>query len=61
MFDSATFRWTFVTWSFFSVIMVASAILALACFVLSIFCLLNFGKGLPRYRASSFPCTSDGY
>ncbi|TFY71140.1 hypothetical protein EVG20_g1872 [Dentipellis fragilis] len=49
MFDSTTFRWTFVQWRFFSVIISLSAALALIAFGLGLACRLNFGKGLPRY------------
>ncbi len=50
MFASSLFRWTFVEWRFFSVMASASVFLTLATFVLGIFCLLNFQKGLKRYR-----------
>ena len=51
MFASPTFRWTFVEWRFFSIMMVFSAAFALTVFVLGVICRVNFGKGLPRYRA----------
>jgi hypothetical protein len=50
MFDSKTFRWTFVQWPFFSVVLVLSVVLVTICFVVGILCRLNFGRGLPHYR-----------
>lgn len=50
MFFSTTFRWTFITWSFFSVMACASVFLTVASFVLGVICRYNFGKGLLRYR-----------
>ncbi|KAF8649849.1 hypothetical protein AX16_005612 [Volvariella volvacea WC 439] len=49
MFVSTTFRWTFVTWRFFSVMASASVFLTVSSFILGIVCRLNFGKGLLRY------------
>lgn len=49
MFLSTTFRWSFVTWRFFSVMATASVLLTVTAFVLGIICRFNFGKGLPRY------------
>jgi len=49
LFFSTTFRWTFVTWTFFSVNASASVFLAVVSFILGLVCRLNFGKGLPRY------------
>ncbi|KAF7340022.1 B-block-TFIIIC domain-containing protein [Mycena venus] len=49
MFMSTTFRWTFRTWSFFSIVATASVCLAFMSFVLGVVCRLNFGKGLLRY------------
>ncbi|KAF7978901.1 hypothetical protein HWV62_44415 [Athelia sp. TMB] len=49
MFASTTFRWTFVTWRFFSLISSASALLTLSALVLGLMCRMNFGKGLLRY------------
>lgn len=56
MFFSTTFRWTFVTWRFFSIMAVASILMTLLCLILGVVCRLNFGKGLSRYRrlVSSF-------
>ncbi|KXN81126.1 hypothetical protein AN958_06080 [Leucoagaricus sp. SymC.cos] len=52
MFASTTFRWTFITWSFFSIIATVSVILTVACLILGLICRMNFGKGLPRYLNS---------
>ncbi|KAG5651226.1 hypothetical protein H0H81_009421 [Sphagnurus paluster] len=49
MFFSTTFRWTFVTWKFFSIIFSASVFLTVASLVLGVICRCNFGKGLLRY------------
>ena len=49
MFAAPSFTWTFVQWRFFSLMAVASVLLALATFVLGVICRLNFGKGLSRY------------
>lgn len=50
MFISTTFRWTFITWGFFSIIAVASVLLTVSCLIFGILCRMNFGKGLLRYR-----------
>lgn len=50
MFLSTTFRWTFATWTFFSVMATASVVLTLLSAILGVVCRLNFGKGLARYR-----------
>lgn len=50
MFISTTFRWTFVTWTFFSIMATASVFLTVLSIVLGVVCGLNFGKGLARYR-----------
>jgi hypothetical protein len=55
MFDSTTFRWTFVEWRFFSIIVATSAFLILISFILGLVCRINFGKGLPRYRTFFSP------
>lgn len=52
IFDSTTFRWTFVLWPFFAVMVCVSGVLMLMTFLLGIICRLNFGKGLPRYLHS---------
>ncbi|KAJ7169468.1 hypothetical protein C8R46DRAFT_897285 [Mycena filopes] len=49
MFLSTTFRWTFRTWSFFSIMASMSVFLTLMSFALGVTCRLNFGKGLLRY------------
>jgi uncharacterized membrane protein len=50
MFDSPTFRWTFVQWGFFGAMASVSALLILIAFIVGIMCLLNFDKGLVHYR-----------
>jgi len=50
MFFSTTFRWTFVTWRFFSIMASASVFLTCMCIILGVICRFNFGKGLSRYR-----------
>ncbi|KAF9455016.1 hypothetical protein P691DRAFT_770111 [Macrolepiota fuliginosa MF-IS2] len=52
MFVSTTFRWTFVTWRFFSLMAVASVLLTVTCLILGLLCRMNFGKGLPRYLSA---------
>jgi len=49
MLFSTTFRWTFVTWQFFSVMASASVFLTLVSIILGVVCRYNFGKGLLRY------------
>ncbi|TEB39045.1 hypothetical protein FA13DRAFT_1725010 [Coprinellus micaceus] len=49
MFFSTTFRWTFVTWRFFSVMASASVALTCVAFILGVICRFNFDKGLLRY------------
>jgi len=50
MFFSTTFRWTFVTWRFFSVMASASVFLTVMSLVLGVVCRFNFGKGMLKYR-----------
>lgn len=50
MFFSTTFRWTFKTWIFFSIMATASVFLTFMAVVLGVVCRMNFGKGLARYR-----------
>lgn len=50
MFLSTIFRWTFITWPFFSFMATASVVLTLLSAILGVVCRLNFGKGLARYR-----------
>jgi len=55
MFASTTFRWTFVTWRFFSLVASGSVLLTLMALILGLICRLNFGKGLLRYLAAQEP------
>lgn len=50
MFFSTTFRWTFITWRFFSVMASVSVFLTISCLAMGVLCRFNFGKGLIRYR-----------
>lgn len=50
MFISTTFRWTFITWTFFSIMATASVALTVLSITLGLVCRFNFGKGLARYR-----------
>jgi hypothetical protein len=52
MFFATTFKWTFITWRFFSVMASASVLLTVASLTLGIVCRYNFGKGLSRHRES---------
>ncbi|KDQ30441.1 hypothetical protein PLEOSDRAFT_1062463 [Pleurotus ostreatus PC15] len=61
MFMSNSFRWTFVTWRFFSMMAVASVALTLATFILGVVCRCNFGKGLPRYLNYQEPLPGDDF
>jgi len=49
MFFSTTFRWTFITWRFFSIMASASVLLTVVSLILGVICRYNFGKGLVRY------------
>ncbi|KAH7883858.1 hypothetical protein F5I97DRAFT_2044303 [Phlebopus sp. FC_14] len=60
MFDSTTFRWTYMTWTFFGVITSASVFLSFLSFVLGIICRVNFGKGLARYLNAQTPLPGHG-
>lgn len=53
MFDSMTFRWTYMTWTFFGVMTTVSVFLTMLSLILGIICRFNFGKGLPYYCAWS--------
>jgi len=55
MFISTTFRWTFATWVFFSIMATTSVILTVLSIVLVIICSLNYGKGLARYLNAQQP------
>ncbi|THH21010.1 hypothetical protein EW146_g465 [Bondarzewia mesenterica] len=61
MFDSTTFRWTFVQWRFFSVVISLSIALTLITFVLGIVCWHNFGRGLTRYLNAQEPLPGDDF
>lgn len=52
MFDSDTFRWTYAQWSFFAVIITLGTALIIICFIVGIFCRMNFGRGLSHHRTS---------
>ncbi|KAK0478782.1 hypothetical protein IW261DRAFT_186712 [Armillaria novae-zelandiae] len=49
MFYSQVFRWTFVSWANLACFLVASMLLMVACIILGVICLHNFGKGLSNY------------
>jgi hypothetical protein len=55
MFFSTTFRWTFVTWRFFSIMASASVLLTVLSIILGVICRYNFGKGLTRYLNAQQP------
>jgi len=55
MFDSPTFRWTFVQWGFFGAMASVSALLVLIGLIVGIMCRLNFGKGLVHYLDAEEP------
>lgn len=55
MFDSPTFRWTFVQWGFFGAMASVSALLILIGFIVGIMCYLNFDKGLVHYLNAEEP------
>ena len=57
MFDSITFRWTYMTWPFFAAMTTTSVLLTLFAFILGIMCRINFGRGLPYYCAWSTSVT----
>ncbi|KAI0067923.1 hypothetical protein BV25DRAFT_1876789 [Artomyces pyxidatus] len=61
MFDSTTFRWTFVQWGFFSVVTTVSAILTLLAFLVGLACRMNFDKGLTRYLNAQEPLSGDDF
>ncbi|KIJ68694.1 hypothetical protein HYDPIDRAFT_24949 [Hydnomerulius pinastri MD-312] len=61
MFDSTTFRWTYMTWTFFGVMTSASVFLTLLSFILGIICRINFGKGLPRFLNAQEPLPGDDF
>jgi len=55
MFFSTTFRWTFITWRFFSIMASASVLLTVLSIILGVICHYNFGKGLTRYLNAQQP------
>ncbi|KAG1754990.1 uncharacterized protein EDB91DRAFT_1042772 [Suillus paluster] len=59
MFDSISFRWAYMTWTFFGVMTTASFFLTLVAFILGIICRINFGKGLVRYLNAEEPIPDD--
>ncbi|KAH9065911.1 hypothetical protein EDB87DRAFT_1554553, partial [Lactarius vividus] len=61
MFDSTTFRWTFVQWTFFASMATLSAVLAIIDLIVGIMCRLNFDKGLPNYLNAQEPLTDDSF
>lgn len=50
MFIAPTFRWTYVTWLFFSLMTSIALALTTVTLILGSICRINFGKGLTRYR-----------
>lgn len=61
MFFSTTFRWTFTTWTFFSLMATASVFLTLLAVVLGVICRFNFGKGLARYLNAQQPLEEEDF
>ncbi|KZV74698.1 hypothetical protein PENSPDRAFT_681658 [Peniophora sp. CONT] len=61
MFDSMTFRWTFSQWSFFAVVMSLGVALVIVCFVVGIFCRINFNRGLTHYLSAEEPLPGDDF
>jgi len=61
MFFSTTFRWTFTTWTFFSLMATASVFLTLLSIVLGVMCRFNFGKGLARYLNAQQPLEEEDF
>ncbi|KAH8997468.1 hypothetical protein EDB92DRAFT_2061794 [Lactarius akahatsu] len=61
MFDSTTFRWTFVQWTFFASMATLSAVLAIIDLIVGIMCRLNFDKGLPNYLNAQEPLADDSF
>jgi hypothetical protein len=61
MFKSTSLRWTFVEWTFFSLIYTAGAVLVLTAFILGVWSRVNFGKGLPRYLNAEEPLPGDDF
>jgi hypothetical protein len=61
MFLSFTFRWTFLSWRFFSLMATSSIALTVLSFVLGMVCRMNFGKGLLRYLNAQEPLPGDDF
>ncbi|KAH9968726.1 hypothetical protein BC827DRAFT_276462 [Russula dissimulans] len=61
MFDSETFRWTYVEWGFFGSTVTISALLTLISFIVGIMCRLNFDKGLVHYLKGEEPLREDSF
>ncbi|KAG6866027.1 hypothetical protein C0991_009436 [Blastosporella zonata] len=61
MFFSTTFRWNFVTWTFFSIMATASVLLTVASLILGVICRCNFGKGLLRYLNAQQDLLDDNF
>lgn len=61
MFYSWTFRWEFLTWSFFSVMSSLSVVLSFGALVLGMISFFNFGKGLPRYLEAQEELPGDDF
>ncbi|CDO70217.1 hypothetical protein BN946_scf184942.g17 [Trametes cinnabarina] len=61
MFIAATFRWTYVTWLFFSLMTTAAVLLIVITLILGIICRINFGKGLTRYLNAQEELADDDY
>ncbi|TFK93548.1 hypothetical protein K466DRAFT_100398 [Polyporus arcularius HHB13444] len=61
MFVAATFRWTYATWLFFSLMTTAAVLLTLTTLILGIVCRINFGKGLTRYLNAQEELTDSEY
>ncbi|KAI0670209.1 hypothetical protein C8Q78DRAFT_1039658 [Trametes maxima] len=61
MFIAATFRWTYVTWLFFSLMTTAALLLTVITLILGIVCYINFGKGLTRYLNAEEELPDDDY
>ncbi|KAI0336143.1 hypothetical protein GY45DRAFT_1316219 [Cubamyces sp. BRFM 1775] len=61
MFIAATFRWTYVTWLFFSLMTTAAVLLTVTTLILGIVCRINFGKGLTRYLNAQEELADDDY
>jgi len=53
MFLSASFRWTFLEWRFFSLMASASVLLTLSALITGVVCRLGFGTGLPEHLSEA--------